>query len=357
MKSLKIKISPQTISSPHDGQVSGMSQMLSGGTNGDSIFTGMTVPVLLTQKMTDMGHYSTWDGNIIQKEVMTNFLYSPDPINNMVICVHNTSGTGILTFMNQQGTTFFIDWGDGTGFHPLPQAATCNEYVSPGQYTITVRSFNAFGEITVTKPVQIPYQGTVIPINPTGDLVFPDNEGSWSGTPASYEYLSDHDSDNTIAGNVSIPNHIPGPVTITGTTWSRFGDLIGYGVNAYTPGPVFLGDEEIGYINCNPCSDGSTGYTLGNQTIGTMEFTDLPGGTTIYSVNTEGLIPQWLTDDPLVKEEFMLKVSMQAEIQSNVFIERGKQTVHERIQRMGEVSNMGELNRYGYGYFKVNKLN
>jgi hypothetical protein len=57
--------------------------------------------------------------------------------------------------------------------------------------------------------------------------------------------------------------------------------------------------------------------------------------------------------EPLVKDELLLGVSAQAEIQSNVFIERGKNSAYERVQRIGEVDNLGDLIKYGYRFFNV----
>ena len=42
------------------------------------------------------------------------------------------------------------------------------------------------------------------------------------------------------------------------------------------------------------------------------------------------------------------------EIQSDVFIDRGKLTAFEGLERLGEVDNIGDLETYGYGYFKIN---
>jgi len=42
-------------------------------------------------------------------------------------------------------------------------------------------------------------------------------------------------------------------------------------------------------------------------------------------------------------------------VQSDVFIERGKYTAFEQLQRLGEVDNIGDMERYGYGFFKINR--
>ena len=54
---------------------SSMTQILTGGTNGDSLLTGLTIPILLTETTNDMGYYSVFDGAVTQKEVISNFLF------------------------------------------------------------------------------------------------------------------------------------------------------------------------------------------------------------------------------------------------------------------------------------------
>jgi hypothetical protein len=60
-----------------------------------------------------------------------------------------------------------------------------------------------------------------------------------------------------------------------------------------------------------------------------------------------------LTAVPITKDEDLLKVMAQPEIQTNVFVERGKNSAYERVQRLGEVDNLGDLINYGYGFFNV----
>ncbi len=50
-----------------------MRDILSGGTNGSSILTGLTIPILFTQTATDFGYYSVFDGAVLQKDVINNF--------------------------------------------------------------------------------------------------------------------------------------------------------------------------------------------------------------------------------------------------------------------------------------------
>jgi hypothetical protein len=40
---------------------------------------------------------------------------------------------------------------------------------------------------------------------------------------------------------------------------------------------------------------------------------------------------------------------------SDIFVERGKQGVMEKTFRLSEIDNIGELDVYGNGYFKIRK--
>ena len=57
----------------------------------------------------------------------------------------------------------------------------------------------------------------------------------------------------------------------------------------------------------------------------------------------------------LTKNEVLMGVISEAEIQSNVFIERGKMSALESMNRLGEVDNVGDLEKYGYKFFDVIK--
>ena len=45
----------------------------------------------------------------------------------------------------------------------------------------------------------------------------------------------------------------------------------------------------------------------------------------------------------------------QPEIQTDVYVERGKNSALEFVERLGEVDNVGDLEKYGYGFFNVEK--
>ena len=57
------------------------------------------------------------------------------------------------------------------------------------------------------------------------------------------------------------------------------------------------------------------------------------------------------------KNEALLNIIDAPELQSNVFIERGKVSAIENIARLGEVDNIGDLVRYGYKFFRILTIN
>ncbi len=57
----------------------------------------------------------------------------------------------------------------------------------------------------------------------------------------------------------------------------------------------------------------------------------------------------------LTKNEVLLNVIDEAEVQTDVFIDRGKVSAYERVQRLNEVDNIGELTNYGYKFFNIVK--
>jgi len=108
--------------------------------------------------------------------------------------------------------------------------------------------------------------------------------------------------------------------------------------------------------SCNYAIEGCTdSNALNYDPLATIE-----DGSCIYSTDfpEEGDnfldgTPVQLCREPLTKEEVLMNVCQPTEIQSEVFIERGKQTVFEPNQRLGEVNTIGGLEIYGYGFYNI----
>lgn len=57
----------------------------------------------------------------------------------------------------------------------------------------------------------------------------------------------------------------------------------------------------------------------------------------------------------LTKIEYLFGIISPPEVQSDVFIDRGITTVMDMHLKMSEITNLGQLGRYGNGFYKLNK--
>jgi len=331
---------------------SSMTMILSGGTGGTSLLTGLTIPILLTQEIDDIGYYSQFDGNIVQKETVTNFIYSATSASPYTYFVTNTSDSNYKKYLDQ--STFTIDWGD---FNPtqtfntfLPSFLTHNYAPLPASYVISISGISPWGITIVQKTIDVPFTGMTIP-NPNGTAYFIPGDNNWSGIPTSYDFIFSGDAVNQISAQTS-NNYTSIPFAVTGITKSRVNDLAQYGVNKFLPGLVVTGTSGIVGIYYGTNQNGVVTYSIDN-----VVFYDYPNGTTIYNILSSGITSDMITQVPIVKDEALIGVVMEPEVQSNVFIERGKNTALERIERLGEIDNMGDLEKYGYSFFNVKTYN
>ena len=133
-----------------------------------------------------------------------------------------------------------------------------------------------------------------------------------------------------------------GDTSFTGITYynaiglSKVSELKKYGSNEY-----------VG-ITINP--DNTTGYTIDG-----VYYQDNPEGFTIITGNTVGFTKEEVIYEVLSRNEHFLGFVEEPTIYSDVYVDRGKQSVMEMNLRLGEIDNIGELSNYGSGYFKVKK--
>jgi len=163
-------------------------------------------------------------------------------------------------------------------------------------------------------------------------------------------YNRNFDSVNTIQGQISL-NYISNPFVISGYTTSLLNELGVYGANKFIDGLIVtLSDGTLGYIVSQ--SPEYIEYVINGQV-----YRDYPDGTTIFIVETSGLTENTLTATGITKMEYLMNIIEQPEIQSNVFIERGKYSGLENFRRIGEINNTGALQKYGYKFFDVRNYN
>ncbi len=325
------------------GVYSGMSQILTAGPNRSSLLTGLTVNILLRNTATDPGYYSPFDGAILQKDVTTNFIFSA--ASEYVYNVYNTSDE-FQKFLSLSPYT--VDWGDGvvesiTNFAPN---FISHEYpIQEKEYNITLQQTNPWGITKVIKSIKTPYKKVEI-FNPKGTAFFIPQGGNWSGTPISYDYIFSGDAENVISAQTS-NTFLDVPFTVSGLSKSRLSELRLYGPKQYEIGvPVIYKGQIWGAVDTiDPLY---TAYTVNG-----ISYYDYPNGTTIYFVQSSGFTNNNLTEVPITKEEIFIKVIDQPSVQTNLFVERGKNSAYERVQRLGEIDNLGDMLNYGYGFFNV----
>lgn len=340
-ESLKSDIFQKTYSGNTFGVYSAMTAVLSGGTGGSSLLTGLTVPIVFKQTFDDMGFYSGFDGFILQKDVVSNFSVSGDTTNQYNIRVYNTSDE-FKKFLKL--STYEIDWGDGT---VEPFTAVFPNYMeheyspSNATYTIKLTQKNPWGVTNIDKKVTIPNVPAEINNTPN-EVTFTPQSGNWANVSFNANYIFTGDSNNTISGQTSNESF-----SISGYTSSKLTDLKLYGPTKYDTSVVVTKNGE-NYGRVTEMTDAYTAYTIQG-----VNYFDYPNKKTTFVMESSGLTSDMMVAEPITKEEVLFGVVSSPEIQSQIFIDRGKISAFEGIQRLGEVDNIGDLVSYGYGFFKI----
>jgi hypothetical protein len=123
------------------GVYSAMTQVVSSGPRGTSL---LTVPILLRQTAVDAGYYSPFDGAVLQKDVVTNFLFSSTTSQPYVWRVYNTSDQ-FQKFLEL--SAYKVDWGDGSPKQIIsaytPNSISHTYPTATRDYTITNKSMGS----------------------------------------------------------------------------------------------------------------------------------------------------------------------------------------------------------------------
>ncbi len=285
---------------------SSMTEILSGGTNGTSLLTGLTIPIFLSETCIDIGYYSTFDGAVLQKDVMTNFLFSSTTLNPYEYYFYNTSDINSLNYL--QFSDYKVDWGDGTPAQTVSFTAPffqSHTYVQSGDYTISMSGMSPWGYNIVKKDITVPYTNVTI-TNPNGTAYFVPAGGNWSATPIMYDYIFSGDSNC----DLDVYNFSATPITVTGYTTSNVNGLQVYGPKYNLFGGNFKLGVQVtgtsGNIGTYWGPDPSNTYTA--YTINDIDYYDYNDGTTIFIVQTSGITSDMLVCSALTKNEVLLNV-------------------------------------------------
>jgi hypothetical protein len=332
-----------------------MDIVLSGGTSGTSILECLSINLLFTENTVDFGYYTPFDGAVLQKDVITNFLWSGSTGSPYNVVFYNTSETDVTKFLEL--CTFVLDWGDGSPLVTLTGGAPLTHSYPPATttYEIVLTCYSPWGISTVTKPINLPYTNVTIP-NENGTSYFTPTNCSWTGTPVSYDFIFTGDSNTNLLDHIS-SGYTTTPYLITGTTRSSINDLRVYGPKYNLFGGKFKLNVPV------TGTSGSVGIVYGPDptglytayTINDILYWDLSGGTTIFFATSYGIQEDLYTLSAITKNEALMNVIDEPQIQSDLFVERGKLSGLEALQRLGEIDNLGDISKYGYGYFKVKK--
>ena len=349
---LKDDIFQVTYSGDTFGVYSGMSYVLSGDTGGTSFLTGLTLPILITQNYDDIGYYDPFDGLAVQQDVIDNFLTSGSSSSPYDVYLYNTSDASFKGFLTL--SPYVIDWGDGSPTENIttfsPNYALHTYPSTPSGYTISLSQTNPWGATTIYKDVFLPISAVTI-YNPLGIIQFSASSmgGVWTGTVPTYRYIFTGDSENNVISQ-GTNNYVSVPYSVSGYTKSRLTELKQYTAPQYNPGlNVYKNGELFGVYN----GTGLVGdIVFSSYTINGVNFYDYPDGQTVFVASSSGITSNDLVASAITKNEAMMGIVEPPLIQSNVFIERGKNSAFEGLQRLGEVDSLGDLERYGYKFFK-----
>ena len=143
--------------------------------------TQLSIPILLRETAVDAGYYSPFDGAVLQKDVVANFIFLATTGSPYTYYVYNTSNE-FQKFLELSKYT--IDWGDGSPIQVIttyaPNSIVHTYPVADTQYTITMEQTNPWGVTRVSKTIKTPF-ASVIDYNPQGEAFFAPSSGNWVG--------------------------------------------------------------------------------------------------------------------------------------------------------------------------------
>lgn len=299
-------------------------EILTGSTSGVTY----QIPIFLEQIVDEMGIMVGFDGEIEQIDQFCNFTYIG---RDRLITIYNTLNTNKLKTIIE--STFTISWGDGTT-DTLPMPTIYNDNLPFISHLYESFSGTYEIEITVDSPWKVEKIKRIITI-PISEPAYPTDFGTlvftvpYSTQTQSQTYLQDY---RTLTGNTNNTS-----IFFYAVGKSRLEEFRKYGTaNEYTTNVTFTPEY--------------TGYTIDG-----LIYMDYFDGYTYILGSTSNFVNEEVYNGMITRNEHLIGFLDTPQIYSDVFIERGKQSVMERNLRLGEIDSTGELELYGSGFFNVKK--
>lgn len=284
------------------------------------------VPIFLTSTAIEMGDMVSFDGDIEQIEQLCNFTYIS---NNTTVVVYNTTNTNKLNTIID--SVFEIDWGDGSSREYINILGNLTHtYNSSGSKVITIYMVNPWSNVSSSKLITLPK--TVSDPTDLLSLTFNIPYTQITGFTQNYGNDYDYNADN-----------YTGTTVFLAITKSRINEKKLYGgtYSGLTTGITEVNGSEYDY----------TGYTIDN-----LNYIDLSDGFTYVSGNTINFSTEDEFIKKLTRNEHYLGFVTEPLVYSDIFIQRGKNSVTEFNLRLSEINTLGELMNYGNGYFNIKKF-
>lgn len=294
----------------------------------NTVLSADTVNILvyLERDFDDIGFYTTTDGKIVQEKTKCNFTYSKS---GNTLTVFNSVDK--YSFIELKDVTYNIYWGDGSISGITIEQSITHTYQTPGEYEVALKLETPWTD-NIKKTIQI--GGTTEILNPFGALII---NVPYSDVTMEQNYINELDAEGQ--------DEEEEDVYVSGFTQSRVKELIKYGSKTLVEGLDVNGNG----VHLSGITDTYTAYTIDN-----IFYTDFTDGLTFFNLNV-GENPLEMLSELVTKEESMMGVVNDIDIQSDVFVERGKISVFEHNMRLCEIDSVGEVEVYGNKYFTVKK--
>lgn len=273
------------------------------------------IVIMLNNDFDALGSFCSFDGDILSDKNNVDLQYT-GYINNNNITIFLKGEQIVIDNLIEIN----IDWGDGSTTTLNSLGTIIHNYSFSGDYIINCHLILNYGELLLNKKIKLPVEPSDFTFN---SIVL--NNGIHMTYDDTFELT-------TSQGGLNFK--------FVGIGHSRLDELKKYGTDEY------IGTTTGTY---------PTGITWVRYQLDGLTYEDTSDGITTITGFTGDFPDESYKDMMITRNEHFLGFVDGPIIQSDVFIDRGKQSVVEQNLRLCEIDNMGELTVYGNGFFKIKK--